>query len=76
MEYCSNLKAANIQSKPLAWRRRWGEVYEVDCNRSFALKWYKHTATLSQKNILENLITKGRPDSTFLWPMDMILPAK
>lgn len=55
-----------------------GEVYEVDCNGSlFALKWYfKHTATLSQKNILENLITKGRPDSTFLWPMDMILPAK
>ena len=36
-----------------------GEVYEVDCNGSlFALKWYfKHTATLSQKNILENLIS-------------------
>ena len=54
-----------------------GEVYEVECNgKSFALKWYfKHTATASQKRILENLITKGKPDDTFLWPMDLILPS-
>lgn len=51
-----------------------GQVYSVTCgNKQYALKWYlKHTATAKQKAILENLITKGKPDTTFLWPMDLI----
>ncbi|MDD4492970.1 MAG: serine/threonine-protein kinase [Eubacteriales bacterium] len=51
-----------------------GEVYEVECGtHKFALKWYfKHTATISQKAILDNLIAKGKPDESFLWPLDMI----
>ena len=51
-----------------------GEVYSVLLgNEVYALKWYfKHTATTMQKNILENLISKGKPDSSFLWPMDLI----
>ena len=51
-----------------------GEVYEVENGgRHYALKWYyKHTATTSQKGILENLIVKGSPDDSFLWPEDMI----
>lgn len=51
-----------------------GEVYDVECgSRHYALKWYyKHTATTAQKNILENLIAKGKPDESFLWPEDLI----
>lgn len=51
-----------------------GEVYAVTLgSQTYALKWYfKHTATIMQKNILENLISKGKPDSSFLWPMDLI----
>ena len=51
-----------------------GEVYDVDLNGShYALKWYyKHMATDEQKAILDNLITKGTPDSSFLWPQDLI----
>lgn len=51
-----------------------GEVYSVICGKAqYALKWYfKHTATSNQKSILENLITKGKPDACFLWPMDLI----
>ena len=51
-----------------------GEVYDVECNgKHYALKWYyKHTATISQREILENLIAKGRPDDSFLWPEDLI----
>lgn len=51
-----------------------GEVYSVASgNRSYALKWYyKNTATENQKEILDNLIQNGQPDSSFLWPQDMI----
>ena len=51
-----------------------GEVYAVKLGiETYALKWYfKHTATVMQRNILENLISKGKPDSSFLWPMDLI----
>ena len=51
-----------------------GEVYDVECNgKHYALKWYyKHTATTAQKNILENLVAKGKPDESFLWPEDLI----
>lgn len=51
-----------------------GEVYVVKLGtETYALKWYfKHTATVTQKNILENLISKGKPDPSFLWPMDLI----
>lgn len=51
-----------------------GEVYDVELNgKHYALKWYyKHMATKEQKAILDNLISKGAPDSTFLWPQDLI----
>ena len=51
-----------------------GEVYSVESNgKVYALKWYyKNTATKSQKEILDNLIQKGQPDASFLWPQDMI----
>lgn len=51
-----------------------GEVYDVSCNgKHYALKWYyKHMASSSQKQILDNLISKGAPDSSFLWPQDLI----
>ena len=51
-----------------------GEVYDVECNgKRYALKWYyKHMATKEQKAILDNLISKGAPDVSFLWPQDLI----
>lgn len=51
-----------------------GEVYDVECGgKHYALKWYfKHMATSEQKAILDNLIAKGSPDASFLWPQDMI----
>lgn len=51
-----------------------GEVYDVEMNgRHFALKWYyKHTATREQKAILDNLVARGAPDSSFLWPQDLV----
>lgn len=51
-----------------------GEVYDVESSGShYALKWYfKHMATAEQKAILDNLIAKGSPDVSFLWPQDMI----
>ncbi len=51
-----------------------GEVYDVECNgKHYALKWYfKHMATKEQKAILDNLISKGSPDASFLWPQDLI----
>ncbi|MCD8119290.1 MAG: hypothetical protein LUE29_07420 [Lachnospiraceae bacterium] len=53
-----------------------GEVYDVESGgKHYALKWYfKHTATSDQKRILDNLILKGSPDASFLWPMDLICP--
>lgn len=55
-----------------------GEVYDVKCNGShYALKWYfKGSATERQKKILETIIAKGSPDESFLWPMELIVPAK
>ena len=55
-----------------------GEVYDVEAGgKHYALKWYfKHMATTSQKSILNNLITKGAPDSSFLWPQDLVIDKK
>ena len=51
-----------------------GEVYSVESRgKTYALKWYyKKSATENQKEILDNLIQKGQPDVSFLWPQDMI----
>ncbi len=51
-----------------------GEVYDVELNgKHYALKWYyKHMATREQKTILDHLVSKGAPDSIFLWPQDLI----
>ena len=51
-----------------------GEVYDVECNgKHYALKWYfKKMATKEQKDILDNLISRGAPDACFLWPQDLI----
>ena len=55
-----------------------GEVYDVVCDgQHYALKWYfKGSATERQKKILETIIAKGSPDDSFLWPMELIVPAK
>lgn len=55
-----------------------GEVYDVECGgKHYALKWYfKGSATKRQKNILETIIAKGSPDKSFLWPMEMVIPAQ
>ena len=51
-----------------------GEVYDVESNgKHYALKWYfKHMATKEQKTILDNLVAKGSPDASFLWPQDIV----
>lgn len=51
-----------------------GEVYDVELNsKHYALKWYyRHMATKEQKSILDNLVAKGAPDESFLWPQDLI----
>lgn len=53
-----------------------GEVYSVASGgKSYALKWYfKGSATKSQKKTLEAIISKGSPDSSFLWPMELVTP--
>lgn len=55
-----------------------GEVYDVECGgKHYALKWYfKGSATPRQKKILETIIAKGSPDVSFLWPMELIVPAQ
>lgn len=55
-----------------------GEVYDVKFgSKHYALKWYfKGSATERQKKILETIIAKGSPDESFLWPMELIVPAK
>ena len=55
-----------------------GEVYDVVCDgQHYALKWYfKGSATQRQKKILETIITKGSPDDSFLWPMELIVPER
>lgn len=54
-----------------------GEVYDVERGKKhYALKWYfKHMATKEQKEILDNLVMKGSPDESFLWPQDLIFKA-
>lgn len=55
-----------------------GEVYDVECaGKHYALKWYfKGSATKKQKKTLETIIAKGSPDKSFLWPMELIVPAQ
>lgn len=55
-----------------------GEVYDVECDgKHYALKWYfKGSATARQKKLLEEIIAKGAPDSSFLWPMELIVPSQ
>ena len=51
-----------------------GEVYRVDYAGSpHALKWYfPHTATKSQRELIEQLVEEGTPGDAFLWPMDLV----
>lgn len=51
-----------------------GQVYEVTvCEKRYALKWYyKNQATEIQRLIIEKLIKKGSPNSSFLWPIDIV----
>lgn len=51
-----------------------GEVYKVESDgQYYALKWYfKHMASVVQKDNLDRLIDQGAPDESFLWPMDII----
>lgn len=51
-----------------------GEVYSVENKGNmYALKWYySKSATKNQKAILDNLIMKGKPNDSFLWPQDLI----
>lgn len=54
-----------------------GEVYDVECGgKHYALKWYfKGSATARQKKMLEAIISHGAPDDSFLWPMELVIPA-
>lgn len=54
-----------------------GEVYDVECGgQHYALKWYfKGSATGRQKKMLEAIIAHGAPDESFLWPMELVVPA-
>ena len=51
-----------------------GEVYKVsNGNNYFALKLYfRHTATVQQKEILHKLIRAGKLSENFLWPEEFI----
>ena len=51
-----------------------GEVYEVFYEgRRLALKWYFHqSATEAQKKLIDQLVSRGRPDERFLWPIELI----
>jgi len=51
-----------------------GEVYRVSLAESdFALKWYfPQAATESQKTAINELIGKGSPSASFLWPLAMV----
>jgi serine/threonine protein kinase len=56
-----------------------GEVYEVEYRGNsgpterYALKWYfNKSATPKQRALIENLIRLGKPDSSFLWPEDLV----
>src|SRR5438270_7525941 len=52
-----------------------GWVFSVytDKGKTLALKWYKPgTASLQQWDALEELISRGAPQSRFLWPADRV----
>ncbi|MCH8046144.1 MAG: protein kinase [Planctomycetes bacterium] len=51
-----------------------GEVYKADLNGApVALKWYfRRSATMEQRLLLEDLIARGSPDHRFLWPMELV----
>lgn len=53
-----------------------GAVYRVESGGGeYALKWYnQRNATDQQESILAELIRKGSPDKSFLWPQDLIAP--
>jgi DNA-binding helix-hairpin-helix protein with protein kinase domain len=57
-----------------------GDVYRAAApdGTPVAVKWYKSAwATSDQRRALDDLITRGTPDSRFLWPMDRVeLPAE
>jgi serine/threonine protein kinase len=50
-----------------------GEVYEVELSgQRFALKWYySESATSHQYTAITNLIRRGRPSPSFLWPIEI-----
>ncbi len=50
-----------------------GEVYKVDWGGSeFALKWYyQQNATPEQREMLQRLVSEGKPNDKFLWPEDL-----
>lgn len=53
-----------------------GEVYRARYKgKDVAVKWYyKHTATVEQKKILEALIKEGTPNESFMWPIEIVEP--
>ena len=54
-----------------------GEVYRAVLDgKLIALKWYfPEQATLAQRQNLETLIGKGRPNAQFLWPIELATAA-
>ena len=50
-----------------------GEVYEVKVGHEhFALKWYfDKQATSEQLDNIKKLISSGKPNNSFLWPIDI-----
>jgi len=51
-----------------------GEVYRVQAGHSdMALKWYyQQSATAEQRSALQVLISRGSPDTRFLWPIELV----
>lgn len=51
-----------------------GEVYKVKVgNDEYALKWYlPDQAKEEQRKAIQELVNKGSPSSSFLWPVDMV----
>lgn len=51
-----------------------GEVYEVLYEgKRLALKWYfVQTGTPNQKQMIEQLVSLGKPDERFLWPTEVV----
>lgn len=51
-----------------------GEVYEVvSVGKKYALKCYfEQFSTKKQRKLLDNLIKKGEPNASFLWPKELV----